>query len=180
MEHTESLEDLQDIDVLRIHWGETIRHGGGHCPVCARWGSIYKRGINRTMARSLIWLNAQEGDAEGWIDVPSTGPKDVLRTNQLSTLKWWGLIQRKPNNDPKKKCSGIWRVTDAGKEFISNATRVPKYVFTYNDDVMFVSDETVSLGDCFLDDFDYRQVMGDLYGSNARAQGQGQDQGDPV
>jgi hypothetical protein len=161
------MEISTTIEAMRRRWGETIRHGGGYCPVCTRWGSIYKRGINRTMARSLIWLNMQQGDEDGWVDVPATGPKDVLRTNQLSTLKWWGLIQRKPNDDPKKRCSGIWRVTDKGKDFISSAIRVPKYVYTYNDEVAFYGDETVALSDCFLDNFDYREVMGIPHGSDA-------------
>ena len=150
---------MSDIAQARAHWADVIKHEGGICPVCNRWGRIYRRGINRTMARSLIWLSSQEGDENGWVDVPATAPKDVVRTNQLSTLKWWGLIESAANDDPKKKRSGVWRMTYQGRLFVDGEIRVPKFVYTYNDSVREVSLETVSLRDCFEDPFDYRAVM---------------------
>lgn len=149
----------------RARWADTIHQGGGRCPVCDRWGSIYRRGINRTMARSLLWLNAQQGDAEGWVNVPATGPKDVLRTNQLATLRWWGLIERKDNSDPKKRCSGLWRVTELGRQFSAATVRVPKFVYTYDAVVRMTSTETVAIADCFLDNFDYAASI--YHGSNS-------------
>ena len=45
-----------DLQQQRDAWRHTIEGEGGHCPVCARWGRIYGRGLNETMARALIWL----------------------------------------------------------------------------------------------------------------------------
>ena len=150
---------MSDIAKARADWADVIKHEGGICPVCDRWGRIYRRGINRTMARSLVWLSSQEGDKDGWVDVPATAPKDVVRTNQLSTLKWWGLIESAANDDPKKKRSGVWRVTHDGRLFVGHVIRIPKFVYTYNDTVREVSLETVSILECFEDPFDYRRVM---------------------
>lgn len=40
-------------------WYNIIKSDGGHCPVCDRWGKLYKRGISANMARQLVWLCQQ-------------------------------------------------------------------------------------------------------------------------
>jgi hypothetical protein len=47
-------------------WGSIIKSDGGHCPVCDRWGKLYRRGINANMARHLIWLCKQNPREDGW------------------------------------------------------------------------------------------------------------------
>lgn len=148
------------VERLRAAWRATIEDGGGHCVVCDRWGKIYSRPINRTMAHSLIWLAHAEADADGWVDVPKKGPRWVVQSNQLPTLRWWGLVERKPNEgETKTKHSGLWRLTPEGGKFVSHGARIPKHVFTYNDTVQGYGTETVTIKDCFLDNFDYNTVM---------------------
>jgi hypothetical protein len=145
---------------LRKAWRHTIDRDGGHCPVCDRWGKVYARNINKSMAKSLIWLCNARSDEAGWVNVPVNGPQWVVRTNQLPTLRWWDLVERRPNTeDEKKKHSGYWRVTQKGLDFVLKHTRVPKKVFTYNGEVEGVSLETVAIEDCFKDFFDYQDVM---------------------
>lgn len=154
--------------VLRDAWGRTIAGDGGHCPVCDRWGKVYVRNINTTMAKGLIWLCRQTGDKDGWINVPVTGPQWLVRSNQLPTLHWWNLVERKSKDDSNKtKFSGIWRPTRLGVDFVSGLVRVPKSVYTYNNIVVRQGNENVTIRECFGEGFDYNQVMGTtLYGSN--------------
>jgi len=148
------------MEKLRGVWRGTIETSGGHCPVCDRWGKIYARPINRTMARSLIWLCYATPDDAGWVDVPKIGPRWVVQSNQLPTLRWWGLVERKNNEgETKTKHSGLWRPTPEGLDFVHNNTRVPKQVFTYNDTVQGYGTETVTIRDCFTDNFDYNATM---------------------
>lgn len=143
----------------REQWfNRTIKQDGGHCPCCDRFGKMYRRRMNRTMAASLIWL---QNAGDGWIDVPKLAPKWVVRTNQLSTLKWWGLIERMPA-DPtgKVKHTGLWRVTDAGSLFAMGITTAPAWVLTYNDEPIEFSTEQISIEDALGTGFDYRDVMG--------------------
>ena len=131
---------------LRDDWRLTIEGDGGHCPVCDRWGKIYGRAINETMAKSLIWLVGAQKNESGWVDVPATAPRWLVQSNQLPTLKWWGLVERLPNDaESKNKHSGLWRPTALGYDFVNAGARVPKKVFTYNDNVEGHSTETVSL-----------------------------------
>ena len=149
-----------ETDELRERWRETAQHGGGYCPVCDRWGSVYRINLNETMAKSLIWLTrTPHVDVSGWVEVPTKAPTFVLRSNQLPTLKHWGLVERMPNNDPSKKFSGVWRATDKGKSFASGAIRVPKKVYIYNDVVEAWSPEDVSISECFGEYFDYQDAM---------------------
>ena len=143
------------------HWDQMIKGKGGHCPCCDRFGKIYERQFNVTMARSLIWLsNCSARTPEGWINVPKSGPRAVVRTNQLPTVRWWGLIERLPNDNPKVKNSGMWRVTKSGIHFIYGRSTIAKSVFTYAGEPVEFSDERITLREAFDTQFDYEQVMG--------------------
>jgi hypothetical protein len=150
-----------DLQSLKEDWEHTIHHEGGTCPVCDRWGKVYGRTINMTMARSLIWLcrEASKNISE-WVDVPNTAPRSVIRTNQLPTLAWWGLVERCPKNDANKtKYSGLWRPTEKGWKFYRGQINVPHKVFTYNNEVEGFSDNLVFINECFETMFDYQEVM---------------------
>ena len=149
---------------LRDVWRATIEDEGGHCPVCDRWGRIYGRSINKTMARDLIWLCSAQADANGWVDVPSTAPRWVVRSNQLPTLRWWDLVERRGNDeDSKNKYSGLWRPTPLGLDFVHAGVRIPRKVYTYNGEVESRSVETTAIHECFDEYFDYQQVMNDHF-----------------
>ena len=147
-----TLEDVRSL------WSQTIRDKGGYCPCCDRWGKIYPRRFNATMAKSLIWLAAWEQD-DGWCDVPNSAPKSVVRTNQLPTTRWWGLAERQPSGDSAAKHSGWWRVTDKGNRFARGMIAVSKEVFTYNAEVLHFGDDLIYIKDAFKTSFDYEEVM---------------------
>lgn len=143
-------------------WRKTIHGKGGNCPCCERFGKVYARALNKTMVESLKWL-ADQNTAKGlreWIDVPNTAPKAVLRSNQLASLRWWGLVERQlPDpGDKKAKHSGMWRVTLRGMDFVEGRLLVPKKVSTYNGEVVSTSDEMVSITSLFPG-FNYSAVM---------------------
>ena len=142
-------------------WHDVINGDGGHCPTCGRWGKVYSRTINMTMARSLIWLCRQSAaDPQAWIDVPNTAPRSVIRTNQLPTLAWWKLVERCPKNDVNKtKYSGLWRPTQRGWDFYRGRISVPRVVFTYNNAIQKYGDDEILIHQCFDTMFDYQTVM---------------------
>ena len=152
------MEDV--VQRVRNIWRGLIESSGGHCPVCDRWGRIYGIRINRTMARALMWLRHAQADDDGWVNVPANAPRWVVRSNQLSILRRWDLVERRPNDkDSKIKHSGLWRPTALGYDFVNAGARVPKKVFTYNDQVEAHSTETVAIHQCFKQQFDYQDVM---------------------
>lgn len=153
---------MTELEQLKTQWRHCIEDKGGHCPVCSRWGKIYKRQINKTMAESLIWLaKARPKKANGeWIDIANDAPRWLVRSNQLSTLKWWGLVERQSINVKNKtKFSGLWKVTEKGRKFACREIAVPRAVYTYNDEVEDFSQETIFIEQAFKDFFDYKDVM---------------------
>jgi hypothetical protein len=145
------------LDKLRSAWRVNIDGDGGHCPCCDRWGKIYPRSLNETMARSLLWLVNQSANGD-WIDVPQRAPRWLVRSNQLPTLRWWGLVERLDTEDKTKKHSGFWTATESGVLFAQNRLQVPKKVYTYNAEVEGFSQELVTIKDC-IGNFDYSAVM---------------------
>lgn len=162
----------EELEIIRNMWRDTIEGDGGKCPCCNRWGKIYARNINETMCRSLIWLAYARANARGWVDVPETAPRWLVRSNQLATLRWWNLVERLPSEDPDAKHSGLWRVTDLGRDFVAGKVQVPKTAYTYNGEVEYMSSGTISVSDCFGKRFSYAEVMaaqapvGVAHGSN--------------
>ena len=153
---------MNTIQDAREAWKKTIHGDGGVCPCCDRFGKVYARALNKTMILSLQWLYKanQEAGLREWIDVPNTAPKSVLRSNQLASLRWWGLVERQlPDPEDKKvKHSGKWRVTLRGLDFVEGSLLVPRKVSTYNGEVVSFSDDEVAIKDVVAD-FNYEAVM---------------------
>ena len=155
---TGGMRDYAFLTTLREEWRQVIEGEGDRCPCCDRWGRIYKRHINETMARSLMWL-CDAPTEKGWVNVPVHAPRWLVRSNQLPTLRWWELVERAGSDDVKKKHSGLWRPTDLGRAFASGKVAVPKTVFTYNGTREKYGDEEVFISECFGTYFSYADVM---------------------
>ncbi len=159
------LLDVIHLKKLRDNWQQVIKTEGGRCPCCDRWGKIYLRNINSSMARALIWLCQEPVNQFGWIDIPKSAPRWLVQTNQLPTLRWWGLVERAGNEDKKVKHSGLWRPTDLGRDFFQGITSVPKGVLTYDATVVAFTDEQVFIHECFDEKFSYQKVMNETLAS---------------
>ncbi len=152
---------MTTLDQAKQEWLATIHGKGGDCPCCNRWGKVYSRNINKTMVQSLRWLYdaCAEKPRGAWINVPNTAPKSVLRSNQLATLRWWGLVERQPTSpQDNRKHSGMWRITLAGMDFVEGLTCVPKKVFTCNGEVVSHGPELVDINTISAG-FDFHATM---------------------
>lgn len=155
---TDTSADFAFLTTLREEWRQVIEGDGDRCPCCDRWGRIYKRNINETMARSLLWLRDAPRE-NGWVNVPVHAPRWLVRSNQLPTLRWWDLVERAASEDKNKKHSGLWRPTDLGCAFANGEISVPKTVYTYNGEREKYGDEMLRISECFGTHFSYAEVM---------------------
>lgn len=141
---------------LKRYMGTTA---GMKCPVCRRLVKQYKNTILKDQALTLAWIYKRGTRYRKWVEVQELAGSRILRDNTHGKLVWWGLIESKANIDPKKKNSGIWRLTLLGVEFVEGRASVPKYKWTYNKKVIRTSrDETISINDP-LPYFDFRKLM---------------------
>lgn len=151
--------ETQVLMQLREEWRLKIEGDGGYCPCCDRWGKIYRRSINASMARALLWLSQQADRGDGWVHVPSIAPAWLLRSNQLATLHLWGLVVSFDPSESKLTSSGLWKITQKGTLFTHNTTYVPKYAYVYNNRVEEFEGPEVSISDCLGDKFDYHTLL---------------------
>jgi len=136
---------------------------GIRCPCCDKFVKRYRRKFNSSMARSLIWLHKQTVTCgSGWVDVPLVAPRWLVRTNQLPSVRWWGLIERHPSTDEAKKHSGLWRPTEKGIYFALKKIRVQSTAVTYNGSIVGFEGDEISIEDALGTKFDYAQIMGNI------------------
>jgi hypothetical protein len=133
---------------------------GISCPYCGQQARLYKRTINESMARFLIWLVAEYTIRRDWIHI-SEAPEIQARRGggDYSKLAYWNLIELKSNDDKKKKTSGYWRPTDTGINFAFCRVSVPRAVLVFDGQVYGFSEDRVKIRYCFGRRFDYREIM---------------------
>ena len=156
--------DNDALKEMRDNWSVVIAKDGGYCPCCQRWGKIYRRNLNASMARQLMWLVQAPDRGDGWVHVPSSAPTWMLRTHQLPTLHLWGLVEG-ADSGTKLASSGLWKPTPEGVLFAQNKITVKKYVYVYNNTVMDSEGEDISVVDALGDKYNYQEITANYDGS---------------
>lgn len=138
---------------------------GTCCPVCRRFGKVYKRRINSTMAVALIRLYRAtlKDPLKPWFHF-----SEFTNTrNDYEKLIFWKMIEHKPNDtDPDKKDSGYWRITQAGKDFVTQRRTMPEYAIVYDGAVQGFSEDPTTIMTALGRKFSYVELMGDALRSS--------------
>jgi len=127
------------------------------CPCCGQRCQRYKRKLNSDMGRWLIWLVMEYGREKNWIDVKGV----EVRGGDYAKLEYWGLVEHKPNEDEKKKSSGLWKPTKDGVAFVFNRLRVPSHVFLFDGELLGFETTQTNIEQAIGDAFDYPELMQD-------------------
>lgn len=148
------MKTLQDAKKhLRKHWEK-----GTLCPCCGKFVKRYKVNLSSSMAYCLILLYTHKRDE--WVHVEDFLVDMGIKIKGVhGKLKYWGLLEQKPNTDENKKDSGIWRLTCDGEDFVTKIISVPKYVYLYNDKPLDFSEERIIITDALRDRFSYKELM---------------------
>lgn len=136
---------------------------GAKCECCNQLVKLYKRKITAQAAYELICLYKR---------ARLTGQEyhhrnDFIPSKNHSGGDWarlvhWGLIESKVNEDPEKKCSGIWRITDLGIDFVQGNATVPVNCYIYNNVLYGKSPMLCSIKHALGEKFSYPELMGFL------------------
>jgi hypothetical protein len=148
----------------RHQFKSAIKDKGANCPCCGRWGKINGYQITSTQVRGMIWMLKNFRKNE-WIDL-GKAPKWVLRSKSMATLHHWGLLESKPKNkDEDKRSSGLWRLTQQGRDFVYRRITMPKYAFVFDNKLIKVSKEQVDAVQALGKKFSYEELMSTRYRS---------------
>ena len=136
--------------------------GGVDCPCCGRLVKDYKFTILGTMAATLMWIVSKAKQTkETWVHLNNPeAPAWIKADRNYPRLAYWDLAMPKEQTDKEeKRCSGYWRPTPVGIDFVYNRVRVPKYILAYNNIPFEQSEETVSIKDALKKRFNYEEMM---------------------
>ena len=147
------------VNDAKIEIMDKARHKGADCPVCGQFVKVYKRTINASMAAQLIRAYKLYGGRETF------HIKNILEGEgggaDFAKLRYWNLIIELHNDNPFKKNSGRWQLTEHGCAFIMGFRKIPKYALIYNGRFLdFDGDETITIQDALGNKFNYRELMG--------------------
>lgn len=139
---------------------------GTRCPCCDRYVKVYKLKLNSAMARALLFFY-RKMDLEEWTNVPvllsSESAVGILRSVSWTKLAYWGLIEAKRDavREDGSKRTGLYRITALGQSFARGDVRVPKYSFTFNDQVLTDRNDpaTTSIRESLGSHFNYDELM---------------------
>ena len=147
-----SFEDMSEAkEYLKDNW-----YTGVDCPCCGQFVKRYKRKLTTSMAVGLISLFNQSSGMGEEVHI-----KKIKGVNggEFAQLKRWGLVSDSFNNDTSKRTSGMWTITDKGKQFVLGFIRVPMYCETYNGKTLSFSNESTDIRQALGNRFNYKEMM---------------------
>lgn len=128
---------------------------GARCPCCNQYSKVYRRQINSGMARSLIamYLHGPQGQ---WVHLPT---QVGARSREEGKLRYWGLVEEKADSRDDGGRAGYWRLTDAGRAWVTGQSTVHKFVAVYNNTVLRSYGDQISINDALGKRFSYAELM---------------------
>jgi hypothetical protein len=133
---------------------------GVTCPCCQQFAKVYTRKFYSTMAYRLLQMYRKYG--QEFVHVKEMlGIKGPASSGDFpSKLIYWGLVEEMPNDDPKKKDSGKWRITNKGVNFIHERITIKSHIRLYDSKLLGFLGDDVFISDCLGKKFNYNQLMG--------------------
>jgi hypothetical protein len=131
-------------------------NNGARCPCCNQYTKVYRRQINSGMARSLIamYLHGPQGQ---WVHLPT---QVGARSREEGKLRYWGLVEEQVDvqrSDGGR--AGYWRLTPAGRAWVTGQSTVPKFVAVYNNTVLRKFGDPIHITHALGDRFNYGELM---------------------
>jgi hypothetical protein len=134
---------------------------GIKCPCCKQYVKLYEIRMSKPMALALLAVYEyakKRRPLDRWIHIPREMP-ELQRSRMYPKLAYWGLLELRRNDDPSKKASGYWRITERGCAFVEGALHVHGVANIYKGENLGLTGEQVSIADALGRPFDYREWM---------------------
>jgi hypothetical protein len=142
-------------------WQEARKPNGTNCPCCTKHVQIYCRKFNSRMAATMIYVYRACTEYPGrWLEIGNFCAKKYdFIPGDHGKLLWWGLIERKPNDDTAKKSSGKYRITEKGRAFVERRLKVPSHVVEYMSVVEKFEGKLMGIDELLGKHFHYQELM---------------------
>lgn len=135
---------------------------GMDCPCCGRFTKRYKYKLSKNVCRFMAVLRKIEKGTNRFVHVTellSVDPR-ILMSRDFLRAQFYDMIEEgSVENTEAKKRSGLWRLTDKGRSFISGQLSVPEYVTMYDGKVLGFEGEAKTVSDFDKEFFNYSELM---------------------
>lgn len=141
---------------LRENWEQ-----GVECPCCTQYVKLYHRKLNTGITLFLIGLYKLCGPTENYFHAKQVLEKigGFTTSRDYAILEHWGLIKAKPNEeDPSKRTSGYWALTEKGFDFVIGAKPVMSHVKLFNNKFYGFTGKMISVREALGNKFDYEEL----------------------
>lgn len=154
--YNKSFEDLRDAFMDKVRSDD-----GAHCPCCGQWAKIYTRKFNANSARGLIRLHKASSEIKEFRNMPFVHVTELGLTGNgdFAQAAHWGLIEQETNDDRTKKHSGMWRITESGRDFVLGMKMISSHVVLYDGSALSFADTKIDIKDALGKKFDYQELM---------------------
>jgi len=122
------------IDLVVKHLRDELfekKHDGADCPICTRKVKMYKRKLNKDMAKFLVMLVSKFREERRFYatnEIIQGGNKNA--TDGIY-LVHWGLIEKSDDTNRGTQGLGLFRPTQDGISFALNETVVPTHAHIF-------------------------------------------------
>ena len=159
---TPSKGSLAEARLELMEKGRWEKPYGVLCPCCDQRAKVYLRPLHRSMARSLIRLYrywAINGP-EAWVNISQFLSYNVS-VGDAPKLMHFGLIEprRGETLEDGNPNVGLYRSTELGWRFLRGEVTVPRAVAMYNAEMLFATDERITLEEALGEPFNYSELM---------------------
>lgn len=130
---------------------------GVECPACTQYVKLYPIKIPAVAVADLTRLWGLVDGQVGVYDHVSRFSN--LASRSFAKLQYWKLIEAQPNDDPEKRTSGMWALTDLGKKFVEGDAKVPNRCYIFNMKCYGTSPKEVDVREALGNKFNYEELM---------------------
>lgn len=133
---------------------------GFRCHCCGQFVKMYTRPIYGAMVHGLIVMY-RHGAADGYVHVPTLLARLKMNTADACTakLKFWGLVTEKFNDNTKKRCSGFWKLTPLGVDFVLGRATVKEKIMLLQNKFQGFKGKDIYVREALGKYFDYNELM---------------------
>lgn len=134
---------------------------GCNCPTCGQRVQLYNYRLFASSAYALIRLHKLGGEwhhIKDFAEATDTTP----RASHFAELRFWGMVEPMPmNEDPKKKASGNWRITEKGRNFVRNRLNVKSRILVFNNKFVGYAEnaENITIREALGNAFNYEELF---------------------
>lgn len=150
------IPDFETLDEAKAFIRENWKDGCV-CPCCGRWLKLYDIKMPGAGAADLIKLyKLSKGFPNHYehVDVFSN-----TKSRSFPKLAYWKLCKSMPNDDPEKRTSGMWALTQKGVDFVEGKITVPERTFYYKKKGRGLHGKQVHIIDVLGNKFSYSELM---------------------